>query len=67
VPQGSIRIASQEVEGLSNVAFLTPSGKIAVIVLNETDRVITPTLQVGKRAAIQFLPAKSVATIIMKP
>jgi glucosylceramidase len=67
VPQGSIRIASQEVEGLSNVAFLTPTGKIAVIVLNEKDRVITCSLQVGKRAAIQSLPAKSVTTIMIKP
>ena len=67
VPQGSIRIASQEVEGLSNVAFLAPSGKIAVIVLNEKDRVITCSLQVGKRAAIQSLPAKSVTTIMIKP
>jgi glucosylceramidase len=67
VPQGSIRIASQEVEGLSNVAFLTPSGKIAVIVLNEKDRVITCSLQFGKRAAIKSLPAKSVTTIMIKP
>lgn len=67
VPQGSIRIASQEVEGLSNVAFLTPSGKIAVIVLNEKDRVIICSLHVVKRAAIQSLPAKSVTTIMIKP
>lgn len=67
VPQGSIRIGSEEVEGLSNVAFLTPSGKIAVIVLNETNRIIRCSLQTGKSAVIQSLPAKSVSTIMIKP
>ena len=67
VPQGSVRIASQEIEGLSNVAFLTPTGKIAVILLNATDRNIACSLQVGKRTVTQPLLPQSVATIIMKP
>lgn len=36
VPAGSVRIQSDEVTNLPNVAFLTPSGKKVLIVLNES-------------------------------
>jgi len=37
VPAGSVRIDSNAPEGLPNVAFLTPSGKKVLIVLNDSD------------------------------
>ncbi len=37
VPPGSVRVSSNLIEGLSNVAFVTPQGKKVLIVLNETD------------------------------
>ena len=44
VRPGSVRIASNEIDGLPNVAFRTPSGNTVLIVLNETNA--TQTFQV---------------------
>jgi glucosylceramidase len=45
VPPGSIRVESNTVEGLPNVAFKTPAGKVILIVTNpgksDTDFLIT--------------------------
>ena len=37
VPPGSVRIASNDLEQLANVAFLTPSGKIVLVVSNTSN------------------------------
>ncbi len=38
IPPGSVRIASDEHETLPNAAFRTPDGRIAMIVLNDSDQ-----------------------------
>jgi glucosylceramidase len=37
IPSGSVRINSSEIADLDNVAFLTPDGKIVLLVLNSTN------------------------------
>lgn len=39
VRPGSVRVASNLVDGLPNVAFVTPSGKKVLIVLNDSDHI----------------------------
>ena len=34
VPPGSVRVASSEMEQLASVAFLTPEGKVVLVVSN---------------------------------
>lgn len=62
VPAGSIRIASEEVGGLSNVAFVTPEGKKVLIVLNEGNSNITFNLKFKEKWAVATMPANSVGT-----
>ncbi len=45
VDPGSVRIDSNEIDGLPNVAFLRPDGKKVMIVLNETKEIKTFTLR----------------------
>jgi glucosylceramidase len=62
VPAGSIRIASEETGGLSNVAFVTPTGKKVLIVLNEGNSNITFNLKFKDKWAVTTMPANSVGT-----
>lgn len=55
IPTGSIRIASNLVTQLSNVAFETPDGKIVLVVLNESTKT--------EKFAIQ-LPDKTIGTTL---
>jgi glucosylceramidase len=62
VPAGSVRIASTMTEGLANVAFKTPAGKIAMIVLNENKTATDFNISYkGKQVAVN-IPADAVAT-----
>lgn len=64
VRPGSIRIASSEVAGLANVAFVTPGGKKVLIVANPGDASIKFSIGYrGKNAAAE-LGAGSVATYV---
>lgn len=62
VPQGSKRIASTESSSLPNVAFVTPSGKKVLIVLNEGGANTFNIKYKGKWALIP-IEAKSVMTL----
>ncbi|KOH45933.1 glycoside hydrolase family 30 protein [Sunxiuqinia dokdonensis] len=64
VRPGSVRIDSNELPGLPNVAFETPDGKMVLIVMNESDEEQEFTLkQEGHTATIQ-LNAGDVATYV---
>ncbi len=64
VPAGSKRIESSVVSNLPNVAFLTPSGKKVMIVLNEGAIAIQFNLKDSNKWAPVMIEANSVATIV---
>ena len=64
VPQGSKRISSTESSSLPNVAFLTPTGKKILIVLNEANTAATFNLKYKNKWATIGLPSKAAATIV---
>lgn len=64
VPAGSKRIASNLVEGLDNVAFLTPAGKKVLIVVNDQPAPKDFSIRdAGKSVNLQ-IPAGAVATYV---
>ena len=64
VPQNSVRIGSTEVGNLSSVAFKTPTGKIALIILNDGTNSETFNIKYNDKIATTTLSANSVATYI---
>ena len=64
IPQNSVRIGSTEVENLSSVAFKTPTGKIALIILNDGTNSETFNIKYNDKIATTTLSANSVATYI---
>ncbi len=64
VPTGSIRISSDLVDGLPNVAFLTPQGKKVLIVLNETPTAKSFSIQFNEKIAEADLAPGAVATFV---
>ena len=62
VPQNSQRIGSTQVGNLSTVAFKTPEGKIALIVLNEGAEVENFNITFDRKSVATSLPSNSVAT-----
>jgi len=49
VDDGSLRIDSSPIEGLPNVAYLTPGGQKVIIILNDTDTAVNLTLVENER------------------
>ena len=64
VRPGSVRIASNMVEGLPNVAFLTPMGKKVVIVLNESAQLQSFNIKNGNKTVSTSLSAGAVGTFV---
>ena len=64
IPQNSVRIGSTEVGNLSSVAFKTPTGKIALIILNDGTNSETFNIKYNDKIATTTLSANSVATYI---
>ena len=64
IPQNSVRISSTESGNLSSVAFKTPAGKIALIVLNDGANNETFNIKYNDKVATTSLSANSVATYI---
>ncbi len=64
VKSGSVRIASNLINPLSNVAFKTPEGKKVLIVLNEGSTSQTFNIQFNNMITTATLPAGSVGTYI---
>lgn len=66
VEPGSIRVDSNELSGLPNVAFLTPAGQLVLIVLNDCNEPMNFAIQFqheNKTASVQ-LPANTVGTYV---
>lgn len=64
VPQNSNRVGSSAVANLNNVAFKTPSGKIALIVQNEGSSNAVFNIKLNGKWATASLDAQSVGTYI---
>jgi glucosylceramidase len=64
VPPGSVRIGSNELEQMSNVAFLTPDGKIVLVVSNAGNFPEAFDVRYHGRSFAATLPAESVATYV---
>jgi len=65
VPAGSVRIESNLPQNLPNVAFKTPEGKIAVIVLNSSKTEQTFQLKLKGKYFDASLKSGSVATFVL--
>ncbi|AMK78917.1 MULTISPECIES: glycoside hydrolase family 30 protein [Methylomonas] len=64
VRPGSVRINSGEQSDLPNVAFLTPTGSIVLIALNDTAEPQEFAIQYLGKSAVATLPARAVATYV---
>lgn len=64
VSQGSIRIASNLLTGLSNVAFITPSGKKVLLLINENNSEANFNIRFNGKWAAANLPAGTAATYV---
>ena len=64
VPPGSIRIDSNDLDTLPNVAFRTPDGKKVLVVSNITDTPQTFDVHTGAKTFTSTLPAGNVATYV---
>lgn len=64
VRPGSIRIASNETDSLSNVAFITPNGKYVLIVSNNSKQQQTFNISFKNRIAEAKLEGGDVATFV---
>ena len=63
---GSIRIDSNEVEGLPNVAFQRPDGNLVLIVLNEGNEPKTFSTKLAEKTFTASLNPGAVGTFIWK-
>ncbi|MBL0740793.1 glycoside hydrolase family 30 protein [Chryseolinea lacunae] len=64
VPEGSVRIASTEVEGVPNVTFITPQGKKVMVAVNDTDAEKHVGVKAGTKTFNATLPKGAVATFV---
>jgi len=62
VPPGSVRIASNIVDGLHNVAFIDPAGNKVLVVVNDNDTDKKFAIRDKGRSAEASLPSGAVAT-----
>lgn len=64
VRPGSVRVASTVPADLYNVAFITPEGKKALIVVNDSDSKKDFAIKAGQKTAAASLQAGAVATYV---
>lgn len=64
VPPGSVRVQSNIVNNLHNVAFLTPAGKTVLIVLNDNNSEVSFSINSGGYTAHVTLPSGGVGTYL---
>jgi glucosylceramidase len=64
VRPGSVRVASNIVDGLHNVAFLTPEGKKVLVVVNDNDSVKEFGIRLANKTAGASLPGGAVGTFV---
>ena len=66
VPPGSVRISSNIIGSLQNVAFITPSEQIILIVMNEATTESTFNIRCNDKSAVVILPAGAVGSYIVQ-
>jgi glucosylceramidase len=66
VRPGSVRIYSDTHTALANVAFLTPSGHVVLIVLNDGAQAESFCISYRNKNAAAHLPAGTVATYVWR-
>ncbi|HEX3985050.1 MAG TPA: glycoside hydrolase family 30 beta sandwich domain-containing protein [Acidobacteriaceae bacterium] len=64
VPQGSIRVGTNDLEQLDNVAFLTPQGKVVLVVSNTGNFPFDFAISYHGKIARTSLPPESVGTYV---
>ncbi len=64
VPPGSVRVASSEMEQLASVAFLTPEGKVVLVVSNTGNFPKSFAVKYHGKVFQTALPAESVGTYV---
>ncbi len=64
VPPGSVRVGSNEVTGLPNVAFRRPDGRVVLLLANNSEDLKRIALKQGKRTFPLTLPAHAVGTVV---
>src|SRR5579863_1920387 len=64
VPPGSVRIASSEMEQLASVAFLTPEGKVVLVVSNTGNFLKPFAVKYHGKVFQTLLPSESVGTYV---
>ena len=64
VPAGSVRVASSEMEQLASVAFLTPEGKVVLVVSNTGNFAKSFAVKYHGKFLPTALPAESVGTYV---
>lgn len=64
VPAGSVRIASNYVNSLPNVAFLRPDGKKVLLVLNDGGGTASFNIKFKGKSVVAELPAGAVGTYV---
>ncbi len=64
IPPGSVRLGSNTLSELPNVAFRTPEGKIVLLVLNESAGLKSFNINAGGRWMVSSLNAGTAATFV---
>jgi glucosylceramidase len=64
VPPGSVRVASSEMEQLASAAFLTPEGKVVLVVSNTGNFAKSFAVKYHGKFFLTALPAESVGTYV---
>src|SRR5580692_8098394 len=64
VPPGSVRVASSEMEQLASAAFLTPEGKVVLVVSNTGNFAKAFAVKYHGKFFLTALPAESVGTYV---
>jgi glucosylceramidase len=64
VPPGSVRVASSEMEQLASVAFLTPQGKVVLVVSNTGNFPKPFTVKYHGKVFQTVMPSESVGTYV---
>ena len=64
VPPGSVRVASSEMEQLASVAFLTPEGKVVLVVSNTGNFPKSFSVKYKGKIFQTVMPAESVGTYV---
>jgi glucosylceramidase len=68
IKRGAVRIGSSIYDDAVKVAaFCNPDGEIVVVVLNTTERDVTPKIRLNNCTADFKMPAKSLQTLIIPP